>query len=115
MFNQNRNFLAREGNVKSDKLTDKEKKISSAVIWLWRNLLASGVILICFAFLYDKCEQIEDSVIEVRTIVKERIRIERGDYGWSEAAHEPAELTDEMIEKGDKARQDIDNFVREKK
>ena len=99
--------------MKSDKLTDKEKKISSAIIWIWRNLLASGVILICFAFLYNKCEQIEDSVIEVRTIVKERIKIERGDYGWSEAAAaEPEELTDEMIERGDKARRDIENFIK---
>lgn len=101
--------------MKSDKLTDKEKKISSAVIWMWRNLLASGVVLVCFSFLYNKCEQIEDSIIEVRTIVKERIRIERGDYGWSDAAYEPAELTDEMIKRGDKARKDIDNFAKEEK
>jgi hypothetical protein len=73
------------------------------------------VILVCFAFLYNKCEQIEDSVIEVRTIVKERIRIERGDYGWSASAHEPAGLTDEMIEKGDKVRQNIENFTKEEK
>ena len=33
-------------------LSDEEKKISTVAIWVWRNLLASGVFIACFGFLY---------------------------------------------------------------
>ena len=32
----------------SEKLSDKEKKISRAAVWIWRNLFASGVFVILF-------------------------------------------------------------------
>lgn len=98
-------------------LSDKEKKISQAAVWVWRNLLASGVFLACFWFLYDKLSDVEHKVIEVRTVVQERIRIDRGDYGWAEPAFEsddnlfPEEPSEEKMEEGLKVRQHIDNFA----
>ena len=93
-------------------LSEEEKKISAFAVWIWRNLLASGVFIACFGFLYMKCEKIEDKLIEVSTVLKERIRLERGDYGWAApAAPEEPEPTLEDIEEGDKIRQHISNFA----
>jgi hypothetical protein len=100
--------------TRTNELSDKEKKLSSIVIWIWRNILASGVVLVCFGFLYNKCEQIEDNVIEIRTIVQERVRLERGDYGWSAPSYEETEITEEQMDKGSQIRQDINNFADEK-
>ena len=96
-------------------LSEEEKKVSTLAIWIWRNLLASGVFIACFGFLYMKCERIEDKLIEVSTVLKERIRIERGDYGWSAPAFpEEAEPTLEDMEEGEKIRQHINNFADKK-
>ena len=96
-------------------LSEEEKKISAFAVWIWRNLLASGVFIACFGFLYMKCEKIEDKLIEVSTVLKERIRLERGDYGWfAPAAPEEPEPTLEDIEEGDKIRQHISNFADKK-
>jgi len=94
-------------------LSDEEKRISTVVIWVWRNLLASGVFIVCFSFLYLKCETIEDRLIEVSTILKERIRIDRGDYGWEAAAAYPEdpEPTEEDFIEGKKIRKHINNFA----
>jgi hypothetical protein len=101
----------------TEKLTDKEKKISSIAIWVWRNLLASGIILVCFGFLYNKCEQIEDNVIEVRTVLKERIRLDRGDYGYAEPVRSLPNMTDDqydkMLQDGSKVRQHVNDFANE--
>ena len=98
-------------------LTDKEKKISAMAVWVWRNLLASGVFLVCFGFLYNKLEGIDDRLIEVRTVVQERIRVDRGDYGWAEGAYTTPEMTDEeyqqMIEDGFEIRKHINDFADE--
>ena len=92
-----------------------EDKFIQLCRWVWRNLLASGVFITCFVFIYLKCEQIEDRLIEVSTVLKERIRIERGDYGWLAAApaydDEPSEQT---IEEGKKIRKHIDSFADKK-
>lgn len=98
----------------TSELTDREKNISKITIWIWRNLLASGVFLVCFGFLYSKCENIEDNLIEVRTVLQERIQLERGDYGWSAPSHEERKITKETIEKGIDVRQHIDSFANEK-
>jgi type IV secretory pathway VirB3-like protein len=95
----------------TEKLTDKEKKISAIAIWVWRNLLASGIILVCFGFLYNKCEQIEDNVIEVSTVLKERIRVERGDYGWQSASYSEVAITPEKMKEGTQVREHISNFA----
>lgn len=92
-------------------LSDKEKKISQAAVWVWRNLLASGVFLACFWFLYNKLSDVEHKVIEVRTVVQERIRVGRGDYGWAEPSYQEIEMTEEKFEEGLKVRQHIDNFA----
>jgi len=98
-------------------LSDKEKKISKLAIWVWRNLLASGVFLVCFGFLYNKLSTIEHDVIEVKTVVKERIRVDRGDYGWAEPAYAAPSMTDEEYEKlldeGIKIREHINSFADE--
>jgi len=96
-------------------LSEEEKKVSTLAIWIWRNLLASGVFIACFGFLYMKCERIEDKLIEVSTVLKERIRIERGDYGWAAPSFpEEAEPTLEDMEEGEKIRQHINNFADKK-
>jgi len=103
-------------------LSDREKKISKTAVWIWRNLLASGVFIVLFYIGYQwigsefegvkaKIDNVEHEVIEVRTVVKERIRIERGDYGWSSPHYEEKELTEEVFEKGEKARKHINNFA----
>ena len=94
-------------------LSDREKKISSTVIWIWRNILASGVVLICFAFLYHKCEKIEDNILQVRTILQERVRLERGDYGWAAPSAPELNITEEQMDKGMRVRQDINSFADE--
>lgn len=95
-------------------MTAKEEKITKVVLWIWRNMLASGVALLCFWFLYDKCEDIEDNLIEVKTVLQERIRIERGDYGWSAPSYEEKEITEEMIEQGIQATEKIQDFAPKK-
>ena len=97
-------------------LSEEEKKVSTLAIWIWRNLLASGVFIACFGFLYMKCERIEDKLIEVSTVLKERIRIDRGDYGWSAASEYPEDPdpTEKDLEEGEKIRQHINNFADKK-
>ena len=90
-------------------LSNEEKRISAISIWVWRNLLASGIFLICFVFLYNKCESIEDTLIEVKTVLQERIRLDRGDYGWAEPSMEEKEDID--WEKGDAIRKHINDFA----
>ena len=96
-------------------LSDKEKKISKAAVWVWRNLLASGVFLVCFGFLHNKLSSIEHELIEVRTVVKEKIRLDRGDYGWAEPAFEPdyfeEEVSEDKVEQGFKIRKHINEFA----
>jgi hypothetical protein len=94
-------------------LSDQEKKISRTVIWVWRNILASGVVLICFGFLYNKCENIEDNILQVRTVLQERVRLDRGDYGWAAASYELEEITEEQLNKGTQVRKDINSFADE--
>jgi hypothetical protein len=92
-------------------MTAKEEKITKVVLWIWRNILASGVALVCFWFLYDKCEDIEDNLIEVKTVLQERIRLERGDYGWAAPSYDEVEITEEMMERGMQAREEIQDFA----
>lgn len=107
-------------------LSDKEKKITKVVVWIWRNLLASGVFIALFWVGYNwignefdgvkaKIDNVEHEVIEVRTVVKERIRVDRGDYGWAEPSYNSPNMTDEeyeeLIKKGDKIRKHIDSFA----
>jgi len=94
-------------------LSDQEKKISRTVIWVWRNILASGVVLICFGFLYNKCENIEDNILQVRTVLQERVRLDRGDYGWVAASYDSEEITEEQFKKGMQVRKDISSFADE--
>ena len=110
----------------SEKLSDKEKKISRAAVWIWRNLFASGVFVILFWIGYNwignefdgvktKLSDVEHEVIEVRTVVQERIRIDRGDYGWPEPASHAPNVTDEeydeWLKEGNTIRQHIDDFA----
>ena len=95
-------------------MTAKEEKITKITLWIWRNILASGVALVCFWFLYDKCEDIEDNLIEVKTVLQERIRIERGDYGWSAPDYGEVEITEEMMERGMQVREEIQDFAPKK-
>ena len=108
----------------SNELSDKEKKISSAAVWVWRNLLASGVFIALFWVGYNwignkfdgvkaKIDNVEHEVIEVKTIVKERIRVERGDYGWAEPSFGEEEITEEQMEKGLEIRDHINEFANE--
>ena len=105
-------------------LSDKERKISRAAVWVWRNLLASGVFIVLFWIGYNwignefdgvkaKIDNVEHEVIEVRTVVQERIRVERGDYGWAEPSYPEPELTEDQFEQGMKIRQHIDSFANE--
>lgn len=112
-------------SVKMNKdLSDKEKTISKMAVWIWRNLLASGVFISLFWIGYNwvsnefdgvkaKIDNVEHEVIEVRTVVKERIRVERGDYGWAEPSFPVRELTEEELEQGLKVRNHIDEFADE--
>ena len=71
-------------------ISERELLLVKATLWAWRNLFASGVFIACFSFIYAKCENIEDQLIEVSTVLKERIRLDRGDYGYMEpSAPEP--------------------------
>jgi hypothetical protein len=110
-------------------LSDKEKKITKVVVWIWRNLLASGVFIALFWVGYNwvgnkfdgmeaKIDNVEHEVIRVGTVVKERIRVDRGDYGWAEPAFEPDDLfteepSEEKIEEGIKIREHINEFADE--
>lgn len=116
--------------TKMSELSDKEKKISKAAVWVWRNLLASGVFLALFWIGYNwignkfdemeaKIDNVEHEVIRVGTVVKERIRVARGDYGWAEPAFEPddnlfpEEPSEEKMEEGIKIREHINSFADE--
>jgi len=105
-------------------LSDKEKMISKMAVWVWRNLLASGVFISLSWIGYNwvsnefdgikaKIDNVEHEVIEVRTVVKERIRVERGDYGWAEPSFPVKEPTEEEFEQGQKVRSYIDEFADE--
>ena len=109
-------------------LSDKEKKISKAAVWVWRNLLASGVFLALFWVGYNwvgnkfdgmeaKIDNVEHEVIKVGTVVKERIRVARGDYGWEERTVALPNMTDEEYEKlldeGIQIREHINEFADE--
>lgn len=97
-------------------LSEKEKRVSNLAIWIWRNLLASGIFIVCFGFLYLKCENIEDRLIETGTILKERIRIERGDYGWaaSNAYPEDPDPTEQEMQEGESIRKHVNDFANKK-
>lgn len=110
-------------------LSDKEKKISKAAVWVWRNLLASGVFLALFWIGYNwignkldgmeaKIDNVEHEVIRVGTVVKERIRVARGDYGWEfEPVNAAPNMTDEeyqkLLDEGIKIREHINSFADE--
>jgi len=104
---------------------DGEEKFILIMRWIWRNLLASGVILVCFFFLYNKMNTVESDLKELKTIYEEHDRISklfmkraRGDFGY--VAYEPTapdpdafEDYDDMIEQYEKISREIDEYLDE--
>ena len=111
-------------------LSDEEKKISKMSIWVWRNLLASGVFLVCFGFLYNKLSTLDDHVKELKTKYQTHAEIsvlfmkrERGDFGWSamsvsepefESQEEAEKYYDEMRKKRRSVSNSINEYLDEK-
>ena len=108
---------------------DGEEKFILIMRWIWRNLLASGVILVCFFFLYNKMNTVESDLKELKTIYEEHDKIgklfmkrARGDYGFAAYAAPEPEFTsdeeaskyyDELHKKYDEATRMIDGYLDE--
>ena len=111
-------------------LSDKEKKISKMTIWVWRNLLASGVFLVCFGFLYNKLSTLDDHVKQLKTKYQTHAEIsvlfmkrDRGDFGWVahsvaepefESEQEANKYYDELHKKYESASNSINQYLDEK-
>ena len=86
------------------------------VLVLFKSLLASSWCITAVLLVqHDRCEKIEKDLIELKTIVQERIRIDRGDYGYDDPSEAPdiASILSPDIdwEKGERVRKQIDNFA----
>jgi|SaaInlV_100m_DNA_2_1039680.scaffolds.fasta_scaffold04515_2 hypothetical protein len=109
-------------------------KAEKTVLWLYRNALASGTILVASWFLYGEIQKVEQKVDAVHSEIKDTNRVftlfllrERGEFGMAEPAMAPAEDTETMTEEEldkfysrqadqwDKATKAIDDFVEEQK
>ena len=114
-----------EAQVKLDKA---EKKL----LWLYRNALASGTILVASWFLYGEIQKVEQKIDAAHSEIKDTNRIftlflmrERGEFGMAEPAMALPEdidietMTDEELDRfyaeqavrWDKATKIIDDFV----
>lgn len=96
---------------------------------LFKNLLMSSILLSAPVWLssvtrlHNRCEKIENELIELRTIVQKRIRIDRGDYGWDDPSMAPdievvlkdpsrlKKIANINWEEGERIRKQIDNFA----
>ena len=109
-------------------------KAEKKLLWLYRNALASGTILVVSWFLYGEIQQVEQKVDAVHSEIKDTNRVftlfllrERGEFGMTEPAMAPPEDTETMTEEEldkfyskqadqwDKATKAIDDFVEEQK
>ena len=109
-------------------------KAEKKLLWLYRNALASGTILVASWFLYGEIQKVEQKVDAVHSEIKDTNRVftlfllrERGEFGMAEPAMAPAEDTETMTEEEldkfysrqadqwDKATKAIDDFVEEQK
>lgn len=83
-----------------------EKTFLKIARWVWRNTLASGVVLVCFGYLYNKLDNIESDLKEVQIrhqesdkIIKLFMMRDRGDFGFAAyAVNEPQFTSDAEAE-----------------
>ena len=109
-------------------------KAEKKLLWLYRNAIASGTILVVSWFLYGEIQKVEQKVDAAHSEIKDTNRVftlfllrERGEFGMAEPAMAPAEDTETMTEEEldkfysrqadqwDKATKAIDDFVEEQK
>jgi len=90
-------------------LSDREKKISKVTIWVWRNLLASGVFLVCFGFVYNKLNDIDRELRELKTeykyhdgIARDFWKRDRGDFGYEPGTFAYSGAGEEQLEEDEK-------------
>lgn len=106
-------------------LQKSEELLLSVTKWVWRNILASGVVLVCFFFLYSKLDKLDNDLKQLRSeyntteyVTRLFMQRARGDFGYPSfavSAPDPLEEIDpeKLEEKYESVTETINGFIDE--
>lgn len=106
-------------------LQKSEELLLSVTKWIWRNILASGVVLVCFFFLYNKLDKLDDDLKALKadynkTEYATRLFMQRarGDFGYPSYAVSAPDILEEvdpeeLEEKYENVTEIINGFIDE--